>query len=206
MVRQVLWTNMGHTSYLDAVRPCIAACTFHGVTAQLVVSVRNPYSFWRSLFTYAWVGVGSALVFPRIPKVPSNPAVAQNVTTFAGFVRWGGAVHDARVSGDYRTQDYSQSVSLSAACGRPCRYDFLLRNEQLGSDWLALLTALELPLIALPQANPTGKQQNYERSIWVRKMGLPPPAVYTRELVEIVDRTEKDVFEQFGYQHEEVPS
>ena len=47
----------------------------------------------------------------------------------------------------------SLASRLERHCGRPCRYDYLLRTESLAADWLRLVEALGLPRHALPRVN-----------------------------------------------------
>ena len=125
------WTNMGHT-WTSAVEICKASCTVGGRAPQVVVSIRDPYHYWRSAFTYAWVGAYSAVAIPS------------GVHDFDGFMRWA-----------HLHPEHSQSRQIARACGRPCKHDFLLHTERLVDDWLSLLSALEMPLVRLPRINPT---------------------------------------------------
>jgi len=134
------WTNMGHT-WMSAVNVCKNRCTVGGQPPKVVVSLRDPYRFWRSLFTYAWYGAYSAI---RIPA---------GVHDFAGFVLW------AR---DH--PEHSQSQSIRRACGRPCAHDFLLHTESLQNDWVRLLAALDMPLVGLPRINPTASHDRTART------------------------------------------
>ena len=80
---------------------------------------RRGLRYWRSLFTYAWVGDGSALGIPA------------GVDSFTGFVRWADAQASARSDGAF---EHSLSFTLYLACGHPCRHDYLLRTETLETD------------------------------------------------------------------------
>ena len=138
--------------------------------------MRDPYHFWRSLFTYAWVGEASAVVIP------------EGVTSFAGFVRHAEEV--ATSWGNHGEWEYSLSVNLLLACGRPCQYDYLLHTETLTHDWLHLLRQLEMPLVALPHHNPTNTTSR----------NPPPPTIFTTEVLAIINRLEASVFDEFGYE------
>jgi len=181
MVDDLLWTNLGHmrNAWGGHVDACRAECTFNGMAPKVVVSVRDPYGYWRSLFTYAWVGDGSALGIPA------------GVDSFTGFVRWADAQASARSDGAF---EHSLSFTLYLACGHPCRHDYLLRTETLETDWYRMLSTLELPLVALPHSNPT--------KLYMRP---PPPTIFTWEVVEIIDRLESSVFDEFGYVRREAP-
>lgn len=122
---------MGHT-HIGSVRNCLARCTFDGVAPQIVMTVREPYSYYRSLFTYAWACAYSAVCIPA------------GVDDFAGFMEW---VNNNR--------HVTQIRAIDRACGQPCHVDHLLRTEHLGTDWLRLMEHLSLPLSPLPWSNPT---------------------------------------------------
>jgi len=53
LVPDGLWSNLGHPIY-GAVDMCRRKCTFNGVQPELIISIREPYSWYRSLFTYGW--------------------------------------------------------------------------------------------------------------------------------------------------------
>jgi hypothetical protein len=188
ITQRMLWTNMGHTRNRQPWDPpevhisgpvdeCRTRCTFAGVAPKVVVSVREPYHYWRSLFTYAWVGEASAVSIP------------EGVHSFAGFVRAADA-HATPGPHGSRVYEHSLSTSLFLSCGRPCRYDYLLHTETLASDWLHLLRRLEMPLVALPHHNPTNTASS----------NPPPPTVFTAEVLQIINTLEANVFEEFGYE------
>lgn len=121
-----LWTNMGHTSK-DAVQHCTLICMAGGINPFIVVSIREPYAWWRSNYRYSWVGTQSA-------RKTNND--------FHFFVTQSQA-KDA------------QSAKIASACGQPCRADFILHTETLADDWQRLLQLLGWPPTLLPRTNPT---------------------------------------------------
>ena len=192
MVQNMLWTNMGHSHNIwnHDVDQCRVACTFHGVRPKVVVSIREPYSYWRSLFTYAWYGVGSGLIINhplwKPPKTTASHPGLRGVNSFLEFMRW---ANESEVG-----PGEAQARQLHISCGMPCVHDYLVHTETLAIDWLRLLAHLELPLIALPHMNPTSE---VEKS--VEGSHPPPRTVFTREIVDIVHRLDARMFNEFGY-------
>ena len=165
------WINMGHT-WNSALASCITACTFAGRAPKIVISIRNPYHYWRSLFTYAWIGSYSAVTIPH------------GVTNFTGFM------NDVR---DRRSQ-LAQSYVIEHTCGKPCVHDHILHTEKMLSDWLDLLAILGLPPIGIPRVNPTASASSNGHNV-------PPPTVFTEEVVSTVHRLDTNMFVEFGYTH-----
>lgn len=132
LVQAGLWTNMGHAG-----RPSVSACTAHCPSSKtlLVLSVRNPYDYWTSLFKYGRRGVNSAI---------ANALPHEYFETFPTFVGHVATPEQFKWSLTFRVQ---------RACGNPCVFDFLLHTETLAADWSRLLTSLELPQIPLQRVN-----------------------------------------------------
>jgi len=175
LVPQGLWTNMGHPVY-GAFAWCQQKCTFNGLVPEVVISVREPYSFYRSLFTYGWKCQYAAVCVPY------------HVSNFSRFMEW-------IYSGN---RNVAQSRHVANACGTPCAYDHVLHTESLGDDWIRLVEALALPRRPLPWANPTSNNQPVGR-------GPPPPTVFTSRVVEIINELEANMFDEFGYEHRQAP-
>lgn len=166
------WTNMGHT-WTVAVDTCRVACTFAGRAPKVVVSIREPYHYWRSVFTYAWMGAYTAAKIPR------------GVVNFSGFMRHSRDTPSGR--------EYAQTTLIQRACGMPCVHDYILHTERLSSDWLHLLRSLRLPLVGLRRMNPTLKEDPNN--------GPPPPTLFSKEVVQIIDKIDANMFNEFGYAH-----
>ena len=128
-----LFTNMGHTSE-RAVDQCRNLCTNRGAAPKTVISIREPYSWWRSLYVYGYI---------------CSYASTCTSSDFHTFMR-------------QAKPGIAQSNYIRRECGRPCNADYLLRTETLAEDWLGLLRTLGLPLVGLPHANPTGAKSRRE--------------------------------------------
>jgi len=159
-----LFTNMGHTS-VAAVDRCRRQCVHEGVPAQTIISIREPYAWWRSLYRYGFIGRNAAIMTGK---------------DFAGFMA------DAS-----RNRGWAQSSNIRRACGAPCNADHILHTETLGADWLRLLIALDLPLVALPHVNPTATGEHSNR--------VPGRTIFTQEIVDIIHFVDGPMFAEFGY-------
>lgn len=88
-------------------------------------------------------------------------------------------------------------VPLPAASARACDSEAGVCATPVCArvpQWYRMLSTLELPLVALPHSNPT--------KLYMRP---PPPTIFTWEVVEIIDRLESSVFDEFGYVRREAP-
>jgi hypothetical protein len=140
-----------------------------------VVSIREPYSYWQSLFSYAWVWCCTC----DQHSTWTNTCVDRSVD----FVTFIGRANTQRNT--YR----AQSMEIAKACGHPCsNVDFFLHTERMQDDWLAMLTSLGIPRVGLPRANPT-----------VSKDTPPPPAVFTQEILDVIHDVDANMFREFGY-------
>ena len=123
---------MGHPSTPQATDYCIDRCTFLGVAPKVIITIREPYSFYRSRYTYH-----------------KGELQGRGIRTFEQFMF-------ADPSTVPRKQ---QSWDIRDACGTPCKYDYVLHTETLAQDWYALLEELGLPRIGLPHVIPSGKRE-----------------------------------------------
>lgn len=137
-VKQGLWTNMGHNN--AGLRRCTNHCTFYGRRPKVVISIREPYQWWRSLYRYAYVGWCSS--WQRGKRGPRWDTFAQFVNVVKGT-------------------DKTQSKLIERSCGKPCHADYFLHTESLASDWRAFLLREQLPLIKLPRLNPGNAHENH---------------------------------------------
>ena len=128
LVRDLVFTNLGHTQ-AQMVERCKVQCVHDGVEAQTIITVREPFSWWRSLYRYGYEGRNAAIITNK---------------NFAGFMA------DAA-----RNPQWAQSSNIRRACGRPCTADHYLHTESLEEEWLRLMVKMDLPLVALPHTNPT---------------------------------------------------
>lgn len=190
MVRDGLWTNLGHTTIADVVT-CRGLCGHGGVRPQTVVSVREPYSYWKSLYAYAHFGHHSALKTHK---------------SFAGFMEDARAVGERLAAGDIPTVDVAhlndpgvhlpnkvwfQSECIKRSCGRPCDADHYLRTEVLDRDWCDLLRRLDLPSVALPHANVL-RVPNVQ-------------TVFSAAIVDVIHTYDAPMFDEFHYLRRAAP-
>ena len=190
MVRDGLWTNLGHTTIADVVT-CRGLCGHGGVRPQTVVSVREPYSYWKSLYAYAHFGHHSALKTHK---------------SFAGFMEDARAVGERLAAGDIPTVDVAhlndpgvhlpnkvwfQSECIKRSCGRPCDADHYLRTEVLDRDWRDLLRRLDLPPVALPHANVL-RVPNVQ-------------TVFSAAIVDVIHTYDAPMFDEFHYLRRAAP-
>ena len=169
----VTWINMGHSD-LWALNSCRATCTLGARAPKVVVSIREPYSYWQSLFSYAWVWCCTC----DQHSTWTNTCVDRSVD-FVTFMRRANTQRNT-----YR----AQSMEIAKACGHPCsNVDFFLHTERMQDDWLAMLTSLGIPRVGLPRANPTVSKDT------------PPPTVFTQEILDIIHDVDANMFREFGY-------
>lgn len=71
-------------------------------------------------------------------------------------------------------------------------YDAVVHTESLQSDWERVMASIGEPASLLPpNPNPTKK---------VGARGACPPVVFTQEVVEIIERLDRRMFEEFHYE------
>jgi len=193
LVAAGLWTNMGHAE-MWAVQRCIAACP--GRESIIVLSVREPYSYWRSVYRYAVRGVATAVHPPLWAQA--------NITA---FVAWAAPHERAKQV----AKKQSQTARVQRACGDPCAYDLLLRTETLERDWENMLRILQLPPMTLPRlnANPLGGETHVGTGIdgatqtasrlQAGAAGPDSKLAFTAEAIVLINEMESWLFETFGY-------
>ena len=164
------WTNMGHTTRND-VAHCRERCKPHAMPSGarraplIVLSVREPYHYYRSLYSSAFAG-RSSHVHTRL--------------RFEPFM-----AHYVNSSGP-RGENFAQSMMLRRACGEPCAFDHLLRTERLDETWRALLLVSGIPRhlwVALPWSNPSTESR-----------GPTPVINFTERVVAIVATVDAMLF------------
>ena len=181
---------MGHSNY-SASKACQARCGDRRVVR--ILTVRNPFTYWESVYKYAWKCLGNRCPSQERSRLVQDPASGVKndfsakgvLISFASFLRF--------VSMSRWWVDMTLSERIFTKCGRPCKYDTLLHTESLSKDWSRLLVQHpHLPRVRLSHVNKGGGQAHHP---W----GPPPPVSYTPELVNIVQRLESVVFETFDY-------
>ena len=133
-------------------------------------SCRDPYSWWRSLYTYGYICWEASV------------CTKDDFHTFMRKADYPG-IHGS--SGGRA----AQSLYIERECGSPCSADHILRTENLSLAWLDLLRGLSLPLVGLPSVNPTGRPRGR----------TPPPTNFTQEMCDIIHRLDAVMFTEFGY-------
>jgi hypothetical protein len=171
------WTNMGHASF-----PAVSHCGSRAdpiVPHAFIMTVRNPFDYWISVYEYAKLCIAinssGSLEAGYLRKRNATDSLA----TFSTFMRY-------MVS---QKNGPSQAGHIRRSCGMPCNYRYLLRTETLDKDWLAVLGTLHLPLRPLSHVNVANPNADSE----MRK------AMFTPELVRIVQQLEPDLFVEYGY-------
>ena len=184
---QGFWTNMGHTS-LAAVTTCEARCG--DVPTARVLTVREPYEYWQSVYKYAWLEGGPSIVRAWIAKHTYQKSTAQRrrgiLSTLRSFLEW------VEAKGENAVGDgISQSARVHHACGgdATCRYDVLLRTDNLSAGWSALIERYALPRVALPRLN----------AAEARPGKREPEVTLTEEAMASIERLDAAIFREFGY-------
>ena len=164
------WVNMGHQMNHSDVDYCIDKCTFDGKRPIVVMSIRNPYAYYTSLYKYAYAGA----MFPstRLP--------------FASFMDHY-VFHVAPTPRAHRK--YAQSEFIRHACGSPCRFDHLLHTETLDQDWEKLNRSEGLNL---PRQMPVVNAAQFVR-------GVPPLITFTRSILQRINQIDSILFDEFNY-------
>ena len=125
-----------HEKNVSRLERCRERCTFAGLRPRVVISISEPYDFYRSLYQYAFAGRASSI------------HTKLNFESFMLFF----------VGNPRRDFGLTQAASLKRACGDPCRYDYVLRKQRLEADWAELLCKARVPRHSrhrLPHFNPS---------------------------------------------------
>ena len=170
---------MGHVGSVNDTDFCTTACTFNGSRPRVAVSIRNPYDYYASLYKMAYAG--KAVIHARLPFEKFMETYVARQPPPRDSLR---GAHD----------EHTLTQTLAAACGSPCRHDYLLRTESLAADRAALVRDSGLPVApTLPVFN-----------VATRK-GVPSVIAFTSRVLEIVDRADGRLFDTFGYSRRTVP-
>jgi hypothetical protein len=192
------WERLGWWTTIVAARNALerpSGCASHcfGRHQVLVITVRNPYAYWWSRYQ-AVVACGGE---SRNCSTPTDEATAHRKTllSLAKVPSFG-----AFLQLETRLPGISQSEYIQRLCGKPCRYNYVLRAEALQTDWIALLALLSFPLRRLPL--PDGR--TLEDHAQLEEQGVSGNYTrleerYTPELDNLVRGVEAFVFEHFQY-------
>ena len=186
LVRIGAWLNLGHASGVEWTY-IKQLCQ----NAKLVVSVRDPYDYFASEYSYAHSELargtgGSSTANSILSGVGvdglTGPAAAVVVmANFSSFMHW-----------LRKVKHNTQSGGIWAACGRPCSADFVVRAESSQIDLDRLAAQAGLAAFTLSRHNPSNHSA-------VR-------AEYDCELLDMVYRMERRMFDEFGYVRRACPS
>lgn len=190
---------MGHNTARRS-SECASRCQKRHVPHALVLTVRDPYAYWKSTYKYAYRGLASSemnffLHHKGLSKLEARQGPLQSLQSFLHFIE---GHHDKLSAG----VQFTQSQRVFRSCGvpihnglfrGPCSYDHLLHTEELRTDWHALLDKYSLPHVELPYFNTSPEALVGED---VFKVPLPE---LTAESVRIINKVDKAIFELFGY-------
>ena len=144
------WTNMGHTTQ-PQVEACEDRCA-RSIRVARVLTVRDPYAYWQSVYRFAWHGQGewlSSWLSWHTLEWTLHQQRTGILQSFPHFMEW--VEGETELLGD--AHGLSQSSRVFSACGDPCEYDVLLRTENLSAGWRELVQTYHLPKMALPHLN-----------------------------------------------------
>ena len=187
--RRGFWTNMGHVQDHADVRDCTLRCQQpnrpNETKLAIVVGVRNPYNYWRSVYKYAWQCAESDCSAAYL-YLAATSRVVSVLKNFRLFMRH-------MLAYPATAALLSLTGRMQRACGpRGCSRvaDFVLRAETLTKDWHLMLKRYGYGEVQLPHIN---------EEAGIGAWGSAPPARHTNETRAIVNHIEKSVFSTFGY-------
>jgi hypothetical protein len=111
LVPMGMWSNLGHLGSFwhkdrGNVRQCMERCTFLGMRPKVIITIREPYTFWRGRYTYHMESLRR-----------------RGMRTFAEFMG------SPQRPGAWPDGQTPQSYDIHTACGNPCIYDYALHTE-----------------------------------------------------------------------------
>jgi hypothetical protein len=190
------WTNMGHTT-----KPQVEACEnrcARAIQVARVLTVRDPYAYWQSVYRFAWHGQGewlSSWLSWHTLEWSLHQQRTGILQSFPHFMEWVEGETELLGAGAH---GLSQASRVFSACGDPCEYDVLLRTENLSAGWRELVTTYELPKMALPHLN-GALNVTFNDDPPVPKVDLVP------DVVGIINRIDAPIFDRFGYTRRPAP-
>lgn len=220
--REGLVTMLGHgnSTFYEA---CASTCKANHVVTRRLITVREPYSYWQSLYKYAWQCIFGACESAEsqllicdsdssgVKVWPLDEQQQGVLRSFADYVKY---MHSnqlrlakgenecfkepARQLPEDTWWRQSQSERIQLKCGSPCRLDDfeVLHTENLTAEYEALLRKFPgLPQVPLAYEN---EASHFDGHPW----GEPPPGKYTPEVLELVQQMDDWIFNEFSYTRE----
>lgn len=210
------WQQAARQGYVDLLghspafeyETCASRCA---VPTKKVITVREPYGYWASVYRYTWrcifgacsSGYSTFIVEDTNYSAVVLPNQKGALSSFDAFLEYAaGSVEWRRCC--------SLTSLMQAKCGQPplteaglnltmdpsqymCDYDELLHTETLTDDWASLLRRYPgLPQVALPRIN---EDSSYADHPW----GEPPNATYTPHTQRLVQHLDSWIFDYFDY-------
>eukprot|EP00962_Isochrysis_galbana_P040793 scaffold14832_cov129-Isochrysis_galbana.AAC.7 len=220
-----LWTNLGSHMTVSDVPRCLAGCrNERWVKRAIILTVRNPYDYWWSLYQHQPMNTCLGIGLRRSSSSSSLTCSPTSVNKLMPLAHQAGGnasfdvfLHSINRSTAGFQATVLQSESINRICGNPCDDQFLLRTETLNADFLSLLGKLNLPVLqGLPPEQPpydtvtlaavavdSGSDASASAVIGASKANNNRRAqVYTPKMAALVQEMEGLLFDHFGYSRE----
>ena len=178
-----IWLNLGHTD-----QRAVSACHIRGCSgAKVVVSVRDPFSFYVSRFKYARTMREQGNNGDDLWNfLAGRPQLAASLDNFEDFL----TALTTEPSLDMFTQRYILRRSL----GQPYQYDEVLHTENLSDEYNELIARLGLDGEQLQHRNPSSSLSH------LLPDGVASEAhLWTCAMIDVVNERDAEIFDHFGY-------
>jgi hypothetical protein len=192
---------MGHTH-----SSAVAKCRKHCPHPKLAVSVRDPYAWWRSTYTYGW--------YCRHAAHCSSGSFDNWVRSAGKGLGYQSDLIPRGFTFDYILRTESLQADFEAtlqAEGLPI-YELLTENPTGGHNDPGRLLYIDPgpdaePVVGgrAPRRGLNSKKRKSSKKSKTRSrkrsggQGPPPPTVFTAELLKIINQHESRMFDEFGY-------
>lgn len=191
------WINMGHT-WNAALEFCQRRCP----GSKTAISVRDPYTWWRSTYTYSWYcryagkcTTGSFDQWVRNGENFQSQVILKNVP-FDYVLR------TETLEADFQALLKSEGMPLyklpvrnpTQTSGRRRRIGDV-NSSSSGKMWMSVNKTAGRS----PSATTVFDVHSIPRPSRALARGPAPPTVFTRELLDIINTGEARMFDEFGY-------
>ena len=121
------WKNLGHVT-LDNLRSCREQYPL----SKTAISVRDPYDYWRSLYS-----------FSKLSHCSQLHDKAKHMNNLSSFLAWAA------------DQSVSQSSRINRHCGPDCSssISYIIHTESMLSDWQYIMRKEQLPFYDIVRSN-----------------------------------------------------